>query len=77
MVVQMISIGEESGALDPMLAKVADFYDAEVDAAVEGLTSAIEPLMIVFLGGAVGFIVISMFLPLVAVVQTLTSGGGQ
>jgi type IV pilus assembly protein PilC len=76
MVVQMITIGEESGSLDPMLAKVADFYEAEVDAAVEGLTSAIEPMLIVFLGGAVGFIVISMFLPLVAVVQSLTNGGG-
>lgn len=77
MVVQMISIGEESGALDPMLAKVADFYDAEVDAAVESLTAAIEPVMIVGLGGIVGFIVIAMFLPLVAVIQTLTGGGGQ
>jgi type IV pilus assembly protein PilC len=75
MVVQMISIGEESGALDPMLAKVADFYEAEVDAALASLTASIEPVMIVFLGGAVGFIVISMFLPLVYVVQNLTQGG--
>ncbi|MBI2844422.1 MAG: type II secretion system F family protein [Armatimonadetes bacterium] len=77
MVVQMISIGEESGSLDPMLAKVADFYEAEVDAALQGLTSAIEPLLIVFMGGAVGFIVIAMFLPLVAVVQSLTGGGAE
>jgi len=75
MVVQMISIGEESGALDPMLAKVADFYEAEVDAALASLTASIEPVMIVLLGGAVGFIVISMFLPLVYVVQNLTQGG--
>jgi type IV pilus assembly protein PilC len=73
MVVQMISIGEESGALDPMLAKVADFYEAEVDAALASLTASIEPVMIVFLGGAVGFIVISIFLPLIAVIQNLTS----
>ncbi|HOP79085.1 MAG TPA: type II secretion system F family protein, partial [Armatimonadota bacterium] len=72
MVVQMISIGEESGALDPMLAKVADFYEAEVDAALASLTSAIEPVMIVFLGCAVGFIVISIFLPLISVVTSLT-----
>jgi type IV pilus assembly protein PilC len=77
MVVQMISIGEESGALDPMLAKVADFYESEVDAALASLTAAIEPIMIVFLGAAVGFIVISIFLPLIAVIQSLTGGGGQ
>lgn len=76
MVVQMISIGEESGSLDPMLAKVADFYEDEVDAALESLTAAIEPVMIVFLGGAVGFIVIAMFMPLVAVVGKLTEAGG-
>ena len=64
MVVQMISIGEETGALDAMLIKVADFYDKEVAAAVEGLTSMIEPLIIVFMGGAVGSIVVAMFLPM-------------
>ncbi len=74
MVVQMITIGEESGSLDPMLAKVADFYEAEVDAAVESLTAAIEPVLIVFLGFAVGFIVISIFLPLVAMINGLSSG---
>lgn len=77
MVVQMISIGEESGALDSMLTKVADFYESEVDAALQSLTSAIEPLMIVFLGGAVGFIVISMFLPLLSIISNLSSGGGE
>lgn len=76
MVVQMISIGEESGSLDPMLAKVADFYEDEVDAAVASLTSAIEPVLIISLGVVVGFIVISLFLPLIAVIQNLSSGGG-
>jgi len=73
MVVQMVTIGEETGALDSMLTKVAEFYEAEVDATLQSLTAAIEPLMIVFLGGVVGFIVISMFLPLVAIINTLAS----
>jgi type IV pilus assembly protein PilC len=77
MVVQMISIGEESGALDSMLTKIADFYEQEVDSALASLTSAIEPVMIVFLGGAVGFIVIAMFLPLVALIQGLSGGSGD
>jgi len=77
MVVQMISIGEESGALDQMLTKIADFYEQEVDTALASLTSAIEPIMIVFLGGAVGFIVIAMFLPLVGLIQGLSGGGGD
>src|SRR5205807_3771464 len=74
MVVQMISIGEESGALDQMLTKIADFYEQEVDSALSSLTASIEPVMIVFLGGAVGFIVIAMFLPLVALIQGLSGG---
>jgi len=73
MVVQMISIGEETGSLDAMLAKVADFYEAEVDAALESLTSALEPVLIVFLGGVVGFIVVAMFLPLVQIINGLSS----
>lgn len=77
MVVQMISIGEESGSLDQMLTKVADFYESEVDAALQSLTAAIEPLMIVFLGTAVGFIVVSMFMPLLAIITKLGSGGGE
>lgn len=77
MVVQMISIGQESGSLDAMLSKVADFYESEVEAALASLTSAIEPVMIVGLGVIVAFIVISLFLPLVAVIQNLTGGGGQ
>ena len=64
MVVQMISVGEEAGALDSMLSKIADFYDDEVDAAVEALTSMIEPLLMVFLGGTIGVLVIAMYLPI-------------
>lgn len=76
MVIQMVSIGQESGSLDPMLGKVADFYDDEVDAALESLTAAIEPVLIVFLGGIVGFIVIAMFLPLVAIINNLSGSTG-
>jgi type IV pilus assembly protein PilC len=64
MVLQMINVGEETGALDTMLSKVADFYEDEVDTAVDGLTSIIEPLLIVFLGVTVGFLVIAMFMPM-------------
>jgi type IV pilus assembly protein PilC len=64
MVTQMISIGEETGALDAMLNKIADFYEDEVDAAVKSLTSIIEPIMMLFVGGLVGLIVISMYLPM-------------
>lgn len=64
MVTQMIKVGEETGSLDAMLSKIADFYDQEVDAAVKGLTSMIEPLIIVFMGLVVGSIVIAMFLPM-------------
>lgn len=72
MVVQMITIGEETGQLDSMLSKVADFYESEVDAALESLTSALEPVLIVFLGVVVGFIVVSMFLPLIAIIGELS-----
>lgn len=64
MVTHMISVGESTGALDAMLPKIADFYDDEVDAAVGGLTAMMEPLLMVFLGGAVGFIVVAMYLPI-------------
>jgi type IV pilus assembly protein PilC len=64
MVVQMIGVGEATGAMDAMLAKIADFYDDEVDVAVAALTSMIEPLMMVFLGGTVGFFMIAMYLPI-------------
>jgi type IV pilus assembly protein PilC len=76
MVVHMISIGEESGSLDHMLTKVAEFYEQEVDAQLESLAAAIEPVLIVFLGVIVGFIVISMFMPMIAVISNLSGGGG-
>lgn len=77
MVVHMISIGEESGALDTMLTKVAEFYEQEVEATLQSLTAAIEPVLIVFLGFMVGFIVIAMFMPLIQVIQNLTGSGGD
>ena len=64
MVVQMINVGEQTGGLDEMLTKIADFYDEEVDAAVEALLSALEPIMIVFLGVVVGGMIIAMYLPI-------------
>jgi type IV pilus assembly protein PilC len=64
MVTQMVAVGEETGALDTMLSKVADFYEDQVDAAIKALTSILEPIMIIVIGGMVGFIVISMYLPL-------------
>lgn len=73
MVVSMIDVGEETGALPEMLMKIADNYDEEVDNAVAGMTSLIEPLLIVFLAVVVGTIVIALFLPLVSILQTLGS----
>jgi type IV pilus assembly protein PilC len=64
MVEHMVSVGEESGQLESMLRKIADFYEAEVDAKVKALTALIEPLMIIVVGSVVGFIVISMYLPI-------------
>ncbi|MBI5410271.1 MAG: type II secretion system F family protein [Nitrospirae bacterium] len=64
MVNQMIAVGESTGALDNMLNKIADFYDEEVDQAVANLTSMIEPVLMIFLGGTVGFIVVAMYLPI-------------
>ena len=64
MVNQMIAIGESTGALDNMMAKIAEFYDEEVDNTVNNLTSLMEPFIMVFLGGAIGFIVVAMYLPI-------------
>ena len=64
MVSQMVAVGEETGALDAMLSKVADFYEDEVDAAIKALTSILEPAMIILVGSIVGVIVVSMYLPL-------------
>jgi type IV pilus assembly protein PilC len=72
MVVNMIEVGEETGDLDTMLFKVADFYDEEVDTLVKGLISALEPLMIVVLGFIIGAIVISLFLPLIKLLEGLS-----
>ena len=71
MVVQMITVGEETGALDEMLTKIADFYDDEVDTAVESLTSVIEPIMIVFMGAVVGGMVVAMYLPIFRMVNVI------
>jgi len=71
MVCQMVGVGEETGALETMLAKVADFYEDEVAAAVKGLTSLLEPLMIIVVGAIVGFIVISMYMPLFKVYDAI------
>ena len=72
MVVQMISVGETTGALDTMLGKIADFYEEEVDVAVAGLLTLLEPLMIAVLGGVVGGIVIAMYMPIFSLISKLT-----
>jgi type IV pilus assembly protein PilC len=74
-VVNMIDVGEETGELDVMLLKIADNYDEEVDVAVASLVSLLEPLMVVVLGGMVGTIVVAMFLPMVAMIESLQGGG--
>jgi type IV pilus assembly protein PilC len=71
MVVQMIGVGEATGAMDQMLTKIADFYDDEVDAAVSALTSLIEPVMMVFLGGVVGGFLIAMYLPIFSIAGSI------
>ncbi len=73
MVTQMIGVGEQTGAMDAMLQKIADFYEDEVDAAVKDLLTALEPVMIVFLGVVVGGVVISMYLPLFSLIGQLSS----
>jgi len=72
MVTQMIAVGEQTGAMDAMLQKIADFYEEEVDAAVKDLLTALEPIMIVFLGLVVGGVVISMYLPLFSLIGKLS-----
>jgi type IV pilus assembly protein PilC len=71
MVCRMISIGEQTGQLEKMLSKIADFYDEQVDASVSGLTSIIEPMVILFLGVVVGGIVVSLFLPIFKITQLI------
>jgi len=74
MVVQMVGVGEQTGALDAMLSKIADFYEDEVDVAVAGLTSLIEPIMMVVIGGTVGVVLISMYLPIFAMAGKIKAG---
>jgi type IV pilus assembly protein PilC len=71
MVVQMIAVGESTGAMDAMLTKIADFYDEEVDAAVDALTSLMEPFMMVFLGGTIGAILMAMYLPIFKIAENI------
>jgi type IV pilus assembly protein PilC len=68
----MIDVGERTGALESMLTKIADFYEDQVNTMVNGLTSLIEPLLIVFLGVVVGFIVISMFMPMFKMIEVIS-----
>jgi type IV pilus assembly protein PilC len=72
MVVQMIAVGESTGAMDVMLTKIADFYDDEVDTSVDALTSMIEPMIMVVIGGMVGFIMIAMYLPIFTMAENLS-----
>jgi type IV pilus assembly protein PilC len=76
MVISMVDVGEETGQLPEMLLKIAEVYDDEVDNAVTGLTSLLEPIMIVFLAFVVGTIVIALFMPLVSIINTMQQGGG-
>jgi len=72
MVVQMMSVGEDTGALDTMLAKIAEFYDQEVESTTESLTALIEPLMIAFLGGIVGSMIIALYMPIFSVFNLIS-----
>jgi type IV pilus assembly protein PilC len=71
MVTHMVGVGEETGALDDMLDKIADFYEDQVEASVKALTSILEPVMIILIGGIVGFIVVSMYMPLFSVYNNI------
>ena len=77
MVISMVDVGEQTGALPEMLLKIADNYDEEVDNAVSAMTSLLEPIMIVFLAVVVGSIVIAMFLPLIALMNGIDSTGNK
>ena len=75
MVGQMLAVGEETGALDQLLAKIADFYDQEVSATVDALTSLLEPILIMILGGAVGSMVIALYLPMFNIIKLVNAPG--
>jgi type IV pilus assembly protein PilC len=77
MVTQMIAVGEETGALDELLEKIADFYDAEVEATVDALTSLIEPLLIVVMGVTVGGMVIALYMPMFSIIGKLGAASGS
>jgi type IV pilus assembly protein PilC len=76
-VVNMVDVGEETGDLDKMLIKIADNYDNDVDVLVGSLISILEPIMVVVLGCIVGFIVIALFMPMVALIQSMSGGSGK
>jgi type IV pilus assembly protein PilC len=71
MVCQMVGVGEQTGAMDTMLSKIADFYEDEVDAAVEGMMALLEPVMIAFLGVIIGTIVVAMYLPMFSLISQI------
>ena len=71
MMVQMVAVGEETGSMEVMLNKIADFYDDEVDSAVAGLTAMLEPIMMVFMGGSIGTILIAMYLPIFTIADSI------
>ena len=73
MVTQMVSVGEETGSMDTMLGKIADFYEDEVNASIKALTSILEPIMMLGVGGIVGVVVISMYLPIFNLMNVLKS----
>ena len=75
MVSQMVKIGEETGELEKMLSKIADFYEDEVDAAIQSLTSIIEPIMMIGVGMMVGVIIIAMYLPMFKMMQLIGNSG--
>ena len=77
MVSQMVKIGEETGELEKMLSKIADFYEDEVDTAIQSLTSIIEPLMIIAVGAMVGVIIIAMYLPMFKMLKLVSNSGGS
>ncbi len=71
MVVSMIAVGEETGELDSMLEKIADFYDVEVETGIDALTSMLEPFMMIFLGGMIGAVIVGMYLPMFKIFEAL------
>ncbi|HEU5449119.1 MAG TPA: type II secretion system F family protein, partial [Acidimicrobiia bacterium] len=74
MVTQMLAVGEETGAVDEMLEKVAEFYDQEIEATVDALTSLLEPLLIVVMGGAVGGMVVALYMPMFSIIGKIDGG---